>query len=373
MHLSLSFLLILVFIVLPGIFSRRFYFFGDFSKEFNSKRNLLSLVASSSIPGLCIFLLVYFVYDGLFYDVDLDVLVKIYKSISSNKIEGDKSAISFKDLTNSNRLYYFIIILYISSIAFGVICGRFVRILRIDTRFKLFRFNNYWFYYIRGQHVRFKKLKSLKQKNKKHLFTHADLLIETNSKNLLYSGFIVDYELDSLDCTKLSKVILKDSYRYNEKGIKVKIPGEIFVVDCSHLRNVNFTYVYEEIKNLRKFKPQFFENILGGVLIPLIILLFFKLSIVNCDFYIDYFERSWFVKFLTLITITQFISLFNPYSKVKIEDKNIDSNSENEKILSNKESIKHIYEYKSIFQDKKAFWTRIVMFIVFFILLYIFY
>ena len=92
-------------------------------------------------------------------------------------------------------------------------------------------------------------MRHLKEKNKKILFTKADILIDSNSKPYLYSGIVVDYELMYSDSSVLSKVMLDKAERYslkNGKNVPTPIPGSLLVVDCTTMKNINLTYIYED-------------------------------------------------------------------------------------------------------------------------------
>lgn len=169
----------------------------------------------------------------------------------------------------------------------------------------------------------FKKMKHLKTENKKHLFTKADILIETNSEILLYSGIVVDYELQADDSRTLSKVMLQNAERYSiedNKRIPKTIPGTLLVVDCSSMKNINLTYVYEKPLRLLKSKiPNTIQLIYGIIIILLIPFFIFKVENININLYKTYFNLNWFSKFFAYLFIVQLFGLFNPFVEKKGE------------------------------------------------------
>ena len=185
MQISLSFLVILFLVLFPGLIFRRLYFYGDFSKQFYSKHNLVSLIAISSVPGLIILIFVYLFYDNFFTSIDLDEIINRFKDLNSPKYRLKKSQdISLKDVIY-NKVAPFCLFLYLTCILFGTLSGRFVRITRLDTKLKLLRFKNYWFYLFKGEHTHFKKMRHLKEKNKKFSLLKLTSLL-TLTVNLTY-------------------------------------------------------------------------------------------------------------------------------------------------------------------------------------------
>ena len=214
--------------------------------------------------------------------------------------------------------------LYFSSILTGALAGRLVRITRIDTKFKLLRFKNYWFYVFTGEQTKFKKLKHLKERKKKHLFTVADILIDSNNKTHLYSGIVVDYELQDDNCQSLSKVMLQNAERYSlreGKRVPVSIPGNLLVVDCSHLKNINLTYVYEKVDDfLSSRTPSIVYNTFSLLIVLLIPFFIFQIELIHWNVYENYFGFPWYKKILGYLFVVQLISLTNPFNKNKSKE-----------------------------------------------------
>lgn len=319
MAISLGFFVILILLLFPGLIFRRLYFYGEFSKEFKAGYNLVSLLAISTIPGFIILILTFLSYDIFFTKIDLGEIIDKFKDINSPEYRFAKSKQTpINELINSNAAP-FITYLFLISIILGSLSGRLIRISRLDTKFKLLRFKNYWFYLLNGQHSDLKKLKHLKKKNKKHLFTKADVLIDSNSKTHLYSGIVVDYELNENDCNSLSKLMLKNAERYslrNESRVVVDIPGTLFVVDCSTMKNINLTYIYEDTQDILQSKiPNNIEVIFGLLIILLIPIFIFQAESIQWGFYSYYFELNWYEKIIVYFLTIQTLSLFNPFVK----------------------------------------------------------
>lgn len=331
MEISLGFVVVLTLILFPGLIYRRLYFYGEFSKQFNSGNNLLGVIALASIPGIIILASTYWFYDSYITKIELGDIIDKFKDINSSDFRFGNSKVTDLEVLIRKNAAPFLGFLYLISIIFGFLSGRFIRISRIDTRFKLLRFKNYWFYLFNGHHTGFKKMKHLKEKNKKHLFTKADILIDSNSKTYLYSGIVVDYELDNNDSTTLSKVMLQNAERYslrNDQRVAVEIPGKLLVVDCSTMKNINLTYIYEESKDVLKSKiPNNIEVLLGLIIILLIPFFIFQTDLIKWSIYIKYFSLPWYLKIVAFFLTAQILGAINPFVKKGDEYQYVDKTS----------------------------------------------
>lgn len=323
MDISLGFIIVVTLILFPGLLFRRLYFYGDFSKQFNAGHSIINQILLAVIPGVSIFISVFFIYHYLFTHIELELIINKLKEL--NNADTISTNANHVTLVQSfiSKSGPFIGFLYLISAMLGVLSGRVVRITKLDRRFKLLRFQNYWFYLLNGEHYDFKKFKHLKQKQKKHLFTKADVLIEQNSETALFSGIVVDYELSNSDGITLSKLFLQNADRYRLKdGEKkpISIPGNLFVIDCENMKNINLTYIYEDqnlnIKSILKSKlPGFVDIILGILFLALIPILIFKVDSINFEFYKNVYSLKWHNKIAAYLFIIQMFSLLNPFIK----------------------------------------------------------
>lgn len=323
MDISLGFIIIVTLILLPGILFRRLFFYGDFTKQFNAGHSIVNQIIIAVIPGILIFISVFLIYHYYFTEIKLELIINKLKELNnSSTLHKDESRTSLVQLF-IEQTGPFIAFLYLTSGIIGAISGRLIRITKLDRRFKILRFKNYWFYVLNGEHFDFKKFRHLKQEKKNHLFTKADVLIEQNSQTALFSGIVVDYELSISDGIALSKLYLHNAERYKLKeGDKkpISIPGNIFVVDCENMKNINLTYIYEdqkkEIKTILKSKtPGIIELIFSILFIAIIPLFIFQVESVKFDLYVYIFNLKWHKKIFAYFFIIQFFSLFIPFNK----------------------------------------------------------
>ncbi len=321
MDISLGFVIAFFLILFPGIIIRRLFYYGEFSKQFSAGFSLIKLIAVSSIPGLINLICVFFVYENLISPFNFEELINTFKDINDPTIHLNENNSRPINIIIAENVLPFLSLLYTSSILIGLMTGRLIRISRIDTKFKLLRFKNYWFYAFSGELTNFKKMKHMKEKNKKHLFTVADILIDADGKTKLYSGIVVDYELNESNCQLLNKVILQNAERFkliNNQRQRTTIPGNLFVVDCSKMRNINLKYVFEESASfLESIAPSMIESTFGIIIILVFPFCVFKTDYITWDWYISYSNFSWYEKLITYILIVQIIWVFNPFSKNK--------------------------------------------------------
>jgi hypothetical protein len=319
MDISLGFIIAFVLILFPGLIIRRLFYYGEFSKQFSGGFTLIKLIAIASIPGLINLVGVFFFYDNFISHIDLESIINTYKDLNNpdHHVELNKSKPVSETIKES--LLPFFSLIYTSSLLIGLMAGRLIRIARIDTKFKLLRFKNYWFYVFSGELTKFKKLKHLKESNKKHLFTVADILVDSDGKSNLYSGIVVDYELNESNCQLLNKVVLQNAERFRqvqETKERVKIPGNLFVVDCSKMRNINLTYIFEESTSfLESMVPTIVTNTLGLIELLLIPVSIFKTDFVFWSWYVNYFNLHWYEKIVCYFLVIAILDLFNPFTK----------------------------------------------------------
>ena len=317
MDITLGFLVAFFLVILPGLIFRRLYYFGEFSKQFSANHSLISLIAIVCIPGIVNLILIFFLFDYFIEEIDVGKVIDKFKEINDpgHKFENDGGTplrqILLKDASP------FLVFLYSVSLLFGLAFGRIVRKTKIDTYSKILRYKNYWFYLFNGQHPGFRKMESINKKGFKHLFTKADIMIDTESQPHLYSGIIIDYELAPNKNQILDKIFLKEAKRYKitdggERKIK-PIPGNILVVDCKSMKNMNLTYVYEETTKFLESKwPSRIESIITLLIFAVIPIFIVKTEYIEWDIYTKYFELKWYAKAVAILLAIQVLNILNP-------------------------------------------------------------
>jgi hypothetical protein len=357
-----DFILLFILVVIPGLLFKRFFFFGEFSKQYTTKESIYKSIFYSIIPGIIIQLFAYLCYTSIrnveFSDQDV---ITIFKELFSQKV-------SYSDATNrffNKGVSLFLIHefnVFILAGVLGLTFARLIRYFKWDIKFKIFRFQNQWYYIFSGEIRTFKKFKNSKQilgtvdgieeqkkKSQTHFPPYGDILVENAGQQVLYTGFIIDYDLDYENLNNLDKIYLIGASRYREKregenltglevrGSRVKVPikGNVFILQADKILNINLTFLptetpkIEAIKLWEKIKEVIFYCGLSLGLLVIIYLVF-----INTKSFKDIFplitdfvkDENWFSRFVFGFTILQILTLFMPS---ETEDQASEKTSEN--------------------------------------------
>lgn len=321
------------FIVIPGYIFRRFYCNGVFSKQVNWTNNILANFLSSFVTGIIISIAVLFTLNIFSKTpIDLDNLLlsidKLIVSVNTQNENPDK----FKGFADSFYYRYlpFIFFLYLTSAFLGFLLSKAIQKLGLDTRFKIFRYENNWHYLFSGKILRFKKHDpSIQTKQPRVKYTYVDVLAENSSeKPTLYSGLIANYDLNFRDPSKLDRIYLYKAARYkkSESGeiVLKSIPGNIFTLLGPKIININCTYIgyneAEEIAEKYKLKRSVFITTQAiSVLLFFLLLISFLTSynFFRASFFEHVLKQGFFVKVLFLFELNWFLGLFTPF---KLDD-----------------------------------------------------
>jgi len=314
MSISFSFVFIVILILLPGLIFRRLFFYGEFSKQFNPKRNIFNLIILSAIPGFFISLISFFIYDTFIRDVDFNEFINVINNYAK-----------FSDHNYVKKYLYDIVLPFLSflftfSLVIGMTLSRLIRFFGFDTKFKLLRFKNQWFYLFSGEAMKFKKLETVKPLNKKYVFTKAEILIHTPIIHYIYSGVVLDYELKENACNELDKIILGNAKKYilNNHGKKVRIrpynEKNLLIVSKDNTLSIDVMYIYETVEK-RKKNYEFRENIFNIFLILIFFIFLFKFDSIKSPIYQQFFNHGLIYRILIYLFVIQLLYFFLPYFK----------------------------------------------------------
>ena len=349
MNLTIGFIAFFVSIIIPGLLFRRFYFYGDFSKQFNTKDPVLHSMFFSIVPGIIIQLLCFILYyKFLGYNSTFLDIFTIFRDVTSDGTQETKTVT--KNFINNHITTYFFytISVFIFSIITGYIISRIIRWLNWDKKYKLFRFKNQWWYIFSGEVLTMKKFKDAQRVsfNKMDTLqygvstTYADILVNIKDDiRELYTGYVVDYDLKSDDTTQLDKIYLLDTYRYKRKDKnkdttnqdltnndstddptrdRKKIPGDVFILSANNIININLTYLPSKEKKVEKRKRKkiiYIWILIYLFLIVSFLILHFTYKSIGLEGTL--FEKymsstNFFEKLLTYLFVNQTLSLFVP-------------------------------------------------------------
>ena len=259
-NIALSTVFYIMLFIFPGIIFRKFYFRGNFTRQFSQgnifERFILTLFFSIVSITLSVGVILFFRYI-----LEIRFLNSVsYKTIINilNNIKAEKIPDEFK--TNAFDFLVLASLIYAISAFLGALLHSLVVIFKLDIIFPIFRFNHPWHYIVTGKTME-------KIKDKKYLYTNVDVLINDGYKNTMFSGVLYDILLEK-GTNKVESILVKDCYKYhfpeeNSKEYEKKlIPGSVMCFSRENIVNFNLTHVirdkdYRNIKILFQLLSQF--------------------------------------------------------------------------------------------------------------------
>ena len=239
--------LLLFLLLFPGILLRTAYLNGPYSRK-NIQTSLVDELILSLLPSFLLQGLGYLLAEYVFgYTIRLEALYQVIIGANNPAYRPDF------DLIEKSLGPFFGYNLLLMLLAFTV--GKLARLLveqtHLDILFHSLRYNNDWYYLLTGR-VMNKAGWTQKTDSVKYVF--VDVLVEAKDGNVLYCGFLDKYYLskDGLDRICLSEVYRRkfdkdvtDDQRPDSKSDDeryYKMPGDLFVIPYSQIRNLNLTY-----------------------------------------------------------------------------------------------------------------------------------
>lgn len=346
MSITLDFLLLFILVVIPGLIFKRFYYLGEFSKQFSTKDSIYKSVFNSIVPGVIIQLLAYwvfiFVHEPAFSIKEIAGTFNEVWSFKETYSPFTREFVDFKiHLFLIHELNVMLLAAFLGGTSYWIIRG-----LKLDIRFKILRFKNQWYYVFSGEINSFKKFKNVKssfiielekENRYKYYPPQVEIITQNAGEEQRYVGFLVDYDLSYENINDLDKVYLRRAAKIttgsNKKDEKEYLSGDVFVLKAHNILSLTLTFIpspqnkqkEKRFNQQKKSIPYWIYNI--GVTINVIIFLFiifanlgFVNKVVPCLFQLleDY---SWFQRLLISVPINLFISLLLPVAVVEEENK----------------------------------------------------
>ncbi|MBP9689681.1 MAG: hypothetical protein KBE91_08735 [Bacteroidia bacterium] len=237
---------IAVFILLtPGFLFRRFYYTEEFSKEY-FKQSYLDLFFSSLLPSAVIHILGYYLIISCSGNsIDVKVLGTVLSGTNDATLINRAFDALYDDVF---KIVFYLVVLGIISAISGYMVRKLIRILKLDRKFKLLRFQNDWHYVFTGEILDFPKVPG---KSEEVDITYIDALVKTDEGTIIYMGLLADYVLSKdggLDRVYLKNVrrrflnTLQENIEIETPNKYYELPGEFFVLSYDKIINLHITY-----------------------------------------------------------------------------------------------------------------------------------
>lgn len=172
----------------------------------------------------------------LYFDFDITVV------LSKTLFDGNSEQYASVFLT---YLYYCTFVIAVSFFA-GHLSRKIVRILKLDRKFRLFRFSNDWHYLLSGEFLDFPEVPDNPEEVS---FKLVNALTNVGGKQMIYIGELIHFTLS--DEGGLENIVLKDAKRRLLEDDLLEnryyeIPGRYITIPYKTIININIRYFYLE-------------------------------------------------------------------------------------------------------------------------------
>ncbi len=307
-NITIISVLVVIFLFIPGFFFKRFYYSGQFAKQFHlgsfAERFITSLFWGMVVQCISIIILGNFghwQYNNIRSDLN-----QFYGELKKENLP----ACSGKSFDIFIGFLFFTSFL---AMVMGFLSHKVVRLFRLDVYIPALRFSNQWNYYFKGDlhHMRDGRKKG------KVISTIVDVLVrhekDDKEKTRLYRGFLNDYTI-SHTTGELENIVLSKALRWSSSatppGFK-PVPGDNLIILYSTVLNLNVTYNTRHIK--------MFDRLFGLVTLACFATLPF---VVFSTIYYYYGElRWWRIICLLVIHLIMWLlistSIFGPFAEIE--------------------------------------------------------
>jgi hypothetical protein len=242
-EVTISSIVFIVILIVPGVFFKRFYFRGQFTKQFSSGLFADRLI-TSIFWGLIVQLITFLLFNkfmNLTYEKCKSLISTVYGKLAENAVP-DFSADSLLYILG----YLFTSILVAA--ALGCLAHGFIRFFKIDSKFEVFRFANQWNYYFRGDSLNFGEFRA--RKTGKVLSTLIDVVMENGEgATKMFSGFLTQYQISS-ETGQLEVLYLTDAKRYSKSNTAFKpVDGDCLIIPYNRVIDMNIRYNVRVVTN----------------------------------------------------------------------------------------------------------------------------
>ncbi|RFZ92616.1 hypothetical protein D0C36_14465 [Mucilaginibacter conchicola] len=295
---TISTIIIIVWLIFPGVIFKRFYFKGQFAKQFGVGLFADRLI-TSIFWGIVVQIITFLIYSRSFGFTFTSIKSKaeeLYGKIADNKMP---------DLTYDRLTYILGYLAFLILVAFllGTVFHHLIRLFKIDLKFPVFRFSNHWNYYFRGEIVAMSEFRSLDKG--KWLSTMVDIVIDDGTdNNKMISGFLTQHTI-SQKTGDLEALYLTGAKRYSKTSQAFKdIPGDCLVIPFDKVIDLNLRYTFQALTPLQRkeliFKKAVRFTLSIGFIIILIVPWTFSTEIFNTLLGIIFGITSWILSVIVV-------------------------------------------------------------------------
>lgn len=235
----------IIMLVVPGVFFKRIYFQGPFTRQFQSGLFADRLI-TSLFWGILVQIITFYIFINTFnvqYESVFELLTETHSKLTKNEFP------DFNENGLTNILLYLLGSVVIA-LGLGFFAFHFVRIFQLDQKFSVLRFANKWHYYFSGEILNSREFRQSSLKKGKVSATLIDVLVKYGENdNRLFSGNLVQYTINSEG--NLNSIYLTGTRRYkNSKGEFIstpkEIPGDCFVIPYQNVLDMNIQYILQK-------------------------------------------------------------------------------------------------------------------------------
>ena len=184
-------ILFVLFIIVPAVVFRRFYFSQSFSKQY-STTSLFQLIVVSVPIGLAMNFLAAWIGNVFRSDSQIE-FVDIVQCLTQ-----EFDTVKYLGVT-TDQIFYFWVLVCLYSATVGLVALKTVRFFRLDRRLKALRFGNYWHYFFMGEISHFSEVSGAQYSSNgtvSNQFRKLSMIVEVGETPFLFKGILVDYQLD---------------------------------------------------------------------------------------------------------------------------------------------------------------------------------
>lgn len=185
----------------------------------------------------------HFISYGIIYLLSLifNHSIDVYEVLKKALLEDNKA--EYADIL-IHYLYYSTFVLSISFFA-GHASRKIVRTLKLDRKYKLFRFSNEWHYLLSGEFLDFPEVPD--HPEEEVVFKLVNALTATGGQQVIYIGELIHFTLS--DEGGLDNIVLKDAKRRllqddQRENRYYEIPGRYITIPYKTIININIRYFY---------------------------------------------------------------------------------------------------------------------------------